>query len=687
MASLKPVRTAAFTTLGEKRLYIVAGFQAPLPTGDPTAPGVNQFASLDLTVPTWNANNPPWTIHSQLPFTPGVYPFFAVLPKSQAQLIVACGDDGPATVPVATFDLGSNSWSLGSAFATSYTGSSGVLAAVNPTIDTIIVPTGSTMSTSQDYGTFLYNIATKESSVVPGPEMVGPQVPATLREYAIAWSSVRGTVLVYGGRGQLPGNRWQYSSSLLEFSSTTRTWKELTVSGPSPGGSNWGCLVPAYNGQKMVLFGGFTRDMLTPSIYILDVAKLEWEKGQDIDVNLQRYEHVCTAAGDSFVAWGGLNSANSSTTFKDPVIYDLKAGRWTDQFALTSPSTPTTPSTSTTPSKDVSTPPPVPPAGQSDDGSSSNTGAIAGSVAGVVVVLLVVGLFLFKRRRRRQSQEHDSLPTKNIESNKAGHLSDLNSMPPPPPPPPSEPWSNDYPPLPRNAQTTMAAETSAMASGTSSPSTTFFAATASHPSSPSTTLFAATASHPSSPPLASFQEPRNPHVQKHQPPLNPQEYPADPTPQGYFPPPPVPQRPRGPSTYDSSLNNFDILPSSSSSPPMSADSYQAHHEKVYEAPPRVEQPPQVRNPQQREETDLERRLRIEQQEKVYEASPRVEQPPQVRNPQQREETDLERRLRIEQQEIEQLELAHLIQLKKLKMERLLEEQRAQSQSSHDRSRD
>ncbi|KAF9085136.1 hypothetical protein BGX27_003547, partial [Mortierella sp. AM989] len=601
----------------------VGGFQGPLPIGTPTAPGVNQFASLDLTVPTWNANNPPWTIHPQLPFTLGVYPFFAVLPKSQAQLIVATGDDGPATVPVATFDFGPNTWSVADPFATSYTSSSGVLTAVNPTIDTIIVPTGTTISTSPEvYGTFLYNIATKESSHAPGPETVGSQVPSTLREYAIAWSSVHGSVLVYGGRGELPGNQWQYSSSLLEFSSTTLTWKELTVSGPSPGGSNWGCLVPAYNGQKMVLFGGFTRDVLTPSIYILDVAKLEWTKGQDIDVHLMRYEHVCTAAGDSFVAWGGLNSANSSTTFKDPVIYDLKAGRWTQQFALTSPSTPTTPS------KDESTPPPVLPDGQSDDGSSSSTGAIAGGVAGVVVVLLVVGFFLFKRRRCRQSQKHDSLPTKNIEINKAGHLSDLNSMPPPL----SEPWSNDYPPSPWNAQT-------AMASGASSPSTTLFAVTASHLSSP----------------LTSFQGPRDPHTQQHQPPHNPQEYPqeypADPTPQGYFPPPPAPQRPHGPSTYDSSLNNFDILPSSSSSPPTSADSYQAHHEKVYEAPSRVEQPPQVRNPQHREETDLERRLRIEQQE------------------------------------IEQLELAHLIQLKKLKMERLLEEQRAQSQSSHDRSWD
>jgi hypothetical protein len=254
MASLKPnpVRTAAFTTLGEKRLYIVGGFQVPLPTGDPTAPGVNQFASLDLTVPTWNANNPPWTIHPQLPFTLGVYPFFAVLPKSQAQLIVACGDDGPATVPVATFDLGSSSWSLGSAFATSYTGSSGVLAAVDPTIDTIIVPTGSTISTSPEvYGTFLYNIATKVFSVVPGPETVGPQVPATLREYAIAWSSVRGTVLVYGGRGQLPGNRWQYSSSLLEFSSTTRTWKELV--------------------RKLMFFEGWARS-LSGRIYTLLIA-------------------------------------------------------------------------------------------------------------------------------------------------------------------------------------------------------------------------------------------------------------------------------------------------------------------------------------------------------------------------------------------------------------------------------
>ncbi|KAG0248840.1 hypothetical protein DFQ27_000571, partial [Actinomortierella ambigua] len=446
MASSKPnpVRTAAFTTLGEKRLYIVGGLQGPLPSGTPTVPGVNQFASLDLTVPTWNANNPPWTIHPPLPFTIGVYPFFAVFPKSQAELIVATGDDA---LPVATFDLNSNLWSLADAFVSSYTSSSGVLAAVNPTTDTIIVPTGSTLATSPEiYGTFLYNIATKEFSVERGPEMVGPHVPATLREYAIAWSSVRGSVLVYGGRGELPDNKWQYSSSLLEFSSTTRTWKELTVSGPSPGGSNWGCLVPAYNGQKMVLFGGFTRDVLTPSIYILDVAKLEWTKGQDIDVSLMRFEHVCTAAGDSFVAWGGLNSANSSTTFKDPVIYDLKAGGWTEQFALTSPSTPSTP---TTPSKDGSTPPPNTPGGQLDDSSSSNTGAIAGGVTGIIFVLLVVGFFFFKRHRRRQSQERDSLPTKNIESNKAGHLSDLNSMPPPPPPP-SEPWSKDIPPSPRN---------------------------------------------------------------------------------------------------------------------------------------------------------------------------------------------------------------------------------------------
>ncbi|KAF9573059.1 hypothetical protein BGW38_008467, partial [Lunasporangiospora selenospora] len=386
----------------------------PLPTGTPTAPGVNQVASLDLTVPTWNANNPPWTIHSQLPLTLGVYPFFAVLPKSQAQLFVASGDDN---VLVATFNFGSNSWSTDGLFISSYTSSSGVLAAVDPTNDRIIVPTGTTFSNSPDYGTFIYNIATKTFSVERGPEIVGTHVPATLREYAIAWSSVRGSVLVYGGRGELPGNQWQYSSSLLEFSSTTNTWKELTVSGPSPGGSNWGCLVPAYNGQKMILFGGFTRDVLTPSIYILDVAKLEWTKGQDIDASLKRYEHVCTAAGDSFVAWGGLNSANSSSTFMDPIIYDLKAGRWTQQFSLTSPSTPTTFSKDgSTPPPNGSKTPPVPTGSQSDGGSSSNTGAIAGGVVGVVVVLIIVGFFLFKRRRRLQYQEHDSLPTKNIES-------------------------------------------------------------------------------------------------------------------------------------------------------------------------------------------------------------------------------------------------------------------------------
>ncbi|KAF9978347.1 hypothetical protein BGZ73_002730 [Actinomortierella ambigua] len=626
MSSQKPtsVRTAAFTTLGEKRLYIVGGFQGPLPNGEPTAPAVNQFASLDLTVPTWNASSPPWTIHPQLPTTIlSRDPFFAVLPKSQAQLIVATGDDN---VPMATFDLASNSWSVAGAFASSYTSSSGVLATVNPITDTIIVPTGTITATSPEvYGTFLYNIATKQLSTAPGPETVGSQVPATLREYASAWSSVRGSVLVYGGRGELQGRRWQYSSSLLEFESTTLTWRELIVSGPSPEGRTWSCLVPAYNGQKMVLFGGFKNDVLTPSIYILDVVNLEWTKGQDIDPSLMRYEHVCTAAGDSFVAWGGLNSADSSTAFTDPVIYDLKAGRWTQHFALTSTWKPTTP---TAPSVGGSTPPATPPGD-----SSSTTGAIIGGVAGIIVVLLVVGFFFFRRRRRRQSKQ-ESLPTANIESNKAGHLSDLNSMPPPPP---SEPWSSDYPPSPRNTQTTMATEINARASGISSPSTT---------------LFTATASQPSTPLLASFHEPRNPHTQQYQPPPppNPQEYPADPTPYGSSPVPPIPPRPRGPSTYDPSLNDFDTLLSSSSSLPTSADFHQAHHEKIYEAPPRARQAPQARHSQQWEETDLERQLRIEQQE------------------------------------IEQLELAHLIQAKKLKLERLLEEQRAQSQSSHDRSR-
>ncbi|KAF9536437.1 hypothetical protein BGW38_010195, partial [Lunasporangiospora selenospora] len=108
-------------------------------------------------------------------------------------------------------------------------------------------------------------------------------------------------------------------------------------------------------------------------------------------------------------------------------------------------------------------------------------------------------------------------------------------------------------------------------------------------------------------------------------------------------------RPLGPSTYDSSLNNLDIQPSPSS-PSVSADSYQAQHGMVNEAPPRARQAPQFRNPQHREETDLERRLRIEQQE------------------------------------IEQLELENLIKLKKLNVERLLEEKR-QSQSFYDQSQD
>ncbi|KAF9983904.1 hypothetical protein BGZ75_004544 [Mortierella antarctica] len=65
-------------------------------------------------------------------------------------------------------------------------------------------------------------------------------------------------------------------------------------------------MVPAYNGTKMVVFGGVNVARQTVAgIYVLDVETMIWTKGKDIDPLLSRSDMACSVAGDNFIAWGG----------------------------------------------------------------------------------------------------------------------------------------------------------------------------------------------------------------------------------------------------------------------------------------------------------------------------------------------------------------------------------------------
>jgi hypothetical protein len=65
-------------------------------------------------------------------------------------------------------------------------------------------------------------------------------------------------------------------------------------------------MVPAYDGFKMVVFGGSVKDdTQLDDIYILDMPTMTWSKGSAPPVPLNRSNMACTVSGDNFIAWGG----------------------------------------------------------------------------------------------------------------------------------------------------------------------------------------------------------------------------------------------------------------------------------------------------------------------------------------------------------------------------------------------
>ncbi|KAF9108507.1 hypothetical protein BGX27_008325 [Mortierella sp. AM989] len=82
-----------------------------------------------------------------------------------------------------------------------------------------------------------------------------------------------------------------------------------STTGESPGDLNTHCMVPAYGGSKMVVFGGRSLSRIfSNGIYTLDLASLTWTRGTDIDPSKNRIDMACATSGDNFVAWGGCSS-------------------------------------------------------------------------------------------------------------------------------------------------------------------------------------------------------------------------------------------------------------------------------------------------------------------------------------------------------------------------------------------
>ncbi|KAG0367362.1 hypothetical protein BGX24_003267 [Mortierella sp. AD032] len=92
------------------------------------------------------------------------------------------------------------------------------------------------------------------------------------------WSSLRNSFLLHGGFAGYP---LVYQKTLYEFIPSNPKYTTISDTGAAPSARYGHCLVEAYNGTKMVLFGGQGQSSAVLSdIYILDVEKMSWKAGK-----------------------------------------------------------------------------------------------------------------------------------------------------------------------------------------------------------------------------------------------------------------------------------------------------------------------------------------------------------------------------------------------------------------------
>ncbi|KAF9128430.1 hypothetical protein BGW39_005054 [Mortierella sp. 14UC] len=110
--------------------------------------------------------------------------------------------------------------------------------------------------------------------------------------------------------------------------------------GDVPMGRYGHCMVEAYNGTKMVLFGGTTQENVTTGeVFVLDVATLTWTKGKATGgaaMSASRMFASCAVTNEMFVAYGGVTVDHGTkgwSMVKEPlVVYNLKTGEWQARF-------------------------------------------------------------------------------------------------------------------------------------------------------------------------------------------------------------------------------------------------------------------------------------------------------------------------------------------------------------------
>ncbi|KAI7827547.1 hypothetical protein BC939DRAFT_475150 [Gamsiella multidivaricata] len=277
--------------------------------------------------------------------------------------------------------------------------------AADPVTNNFYVPNG--YSGAGGVSMLQMNFLTNTAGSIP----MDPQL-TQLQTYSATWSAAI-PALILVGKGT-----WAWN---IDFG-----WKQVGQ-GKIPTGRSYSCLVPAYSGKRMILFGGYDSTITSMSdIYFLDMdfmsGTLTWTKGPDAGVPNARAGHACAVSNDYVIIWGGSRVINGAllTTSNTTLIFNMKTGNWVSEYIVpgvpirtmtttTTTSTATSTATSTTSSISeiftaATSPTPTPDATASS--SPSRLPLILGTVSGLCLLVgSVQGFVLYRSWRRRKNKK------------------------------------------------------------------------------------------------------------------------------------------------------------------------------------------------------------------------------------------------------------------------------------------
>lgn len=297
--------------------------------------------------------------------------------------------------PWYTYDLKGSYWNRFQLTNVNVTQKPGVRNGVDPNTSLVYFPTGN------NNGLGMFSNEPGKSPLYYS-DMPVNLMPEPVFHESFVWSSYQKGFLHYGGR-TISGNK---ANPYLHVFLPPYSWGRMDTTGTSPGDVSGHCMVPAYGGSKMIVFGGHDLDGIAKAdIYFFELSTREWTTGKAADPAQARTNMACVVAGDSFIAWGGENGQKIMDNI--PIVYDMKNNQWTTQFnrVITATTTlgviPSATSNSAT---------------LTSSESKTNSAVIGGGIAGAVVVIALVGFLFYRRRNGRQSSNINS-----SDSNESGN--------------------------------------------------------------------------------------------------------------------------------------------------------------------------------------------------------------------------------------------------------------------------